>query len=38
MNLPGLLEFEKAKYVAFLDSENEGSTKEMTKGLGMELD
>ena len=38
MNLPGLLESEKAKYMAFLDSKNKGSTKEIAKGLGIELD
>ena len=38
MNLPGLLESEKAKYMVFLDFKNEGSTKEMAKGLGMESD
>jgi len=38
VNLPGLSESEKAKYVAFSDSENEGSTEEMAEGSGMESD
>jgi hypothetical protein len=38
VNLPRLLESEKAKYIAFLDSKNKGSTKEIAKGLGIESD
>jgi hypothetical protein len=38
VNLPRLLESKKAKYVAFLDFKNKGLTKEIAKGLEMELD